>query len=228
MFLRFYAAELISPLCCPQKSTQAGWLRSWTQTSWWRPGRDEAMSCHLTARCPNTPWTSRGSSSSPQSSSSLITTTPNGVFHDSTRTRWPVWGTWTGRGLSCGEAEGWSAPTTLWFSKPSDSWWIGTLAARQREWLGFECDFCGLIAKKDFVGVTTDRTSNKQVLTFELSTLSSETAISSFPSWFKFKGCCRNFRSLKVSNYYWIFYKTQHTNPCTLLWSQYINFKKKK
>lgn len=193
--LRFYAAELMSPLC-PQTSTQAGWLRSWTQTSWWSPGRLKAMSCRPTALCPNTPWTSRGSSSSRPSTSSLLTTTRSGAFHDSTRTRWPAWGIWTGSGLSCGEAGGWSAPTTLWFTKPSDRWWIGTLAARQTEWLEFEWDFCGLIAKIEFIGVTTDRKSKEQVLSFETSTLASVTAISSFPSWFK--GHCGNFKSLKV------------------------------
>lgn len=122
------AAELISPSFL-QISTQAGWLRPWTLTSWWSLGRHKAMSCRPTARCPNTPWTSGGSSSPPQSTSSLVTTTQSGAFRRSMRTKWPAWGIWTGRRLRCGEAGAWSAPTTLWFTRPSDRRWAGTSAA---------------------------------------------------------------------------------------------------
>ena len=111
-----------------QISTQAGRRRSWMPTCWWSRGRDKVTTCPPTAPCPNTWWTSRGFISPGRSRSSPTTTTPSGAcLRVRTRT-WPAWGTWTGRGPSWSAAGGWSAPSTLWFTGPSDRRWTGTLA----------------------------------------------------------------------------------------------------
>lgn len=146
--LEYYFIHLLSKcnwtnpwLAFVQISTRAGWLRSWMPTCWWRPGRDKNMSYRPTAPCPNMPWTSRGFSFLDQSCSSLTTITQSGVCRELMRTRWPAWGTWTGRRPKCGVAGGWSALSTLWFSRPSDRWWTGTLAVEQKRrtaWLGMD------------------------------------------------------------------------------------------
>lgn len=117
-----------------QISTQAGWLRSWALIFWCRLGRPKVESCPPTAHCRGTPWTSRGLCFRHRSSSNLITTTQSGVCHRLMRTRWSAWGIWTGSRLRCYVAEGWSAPTTLWFTRPSERQWTGTLAAKQ-DWI---------------------------------------------------------------------------------------------
>lgn len=126
----FYVTKLNPSLAFTQISTRVGWLRFWMLTCWWRPGRDKLMSCPPTALCPNTSWTSRGSSFLDQSGSSPITTTQSGACHGPMRTRWPAWGISTGRRPKCGVVEGWSAPLTPWFTRPSDRWLTGTLAVK--------------------------------------------------------------------------------------------------
>lgn len=138
-YVVFYvnAAELSPSLLFTQTSTQAGWLRLWMPTCWWRAGRHKVTSCPPTAPCPDTPWTSRGCSSPDRSTSSPTTTTQSGACHGSMRTRWPAWGIWTGRKPSSGVLGGWSAPSTPWFTRPSGRWWTGTsVVERERKNIG--------------------------------------------------------------------------------------------
>lgn len=131
IFNMCFATDLTSSLVFIQTSTRAGWLRFWMLTCWWRLGRHKVMNCPPTAPCPNTPWTSRGLNSPDQSFSSHTTTTQSGACRGPIRTRWPAWGIWTGRGPNCGVVGGWSAPSTPWFTRPSDRWWTGTLTVEQ-------------------------------------------------------------------------------------------------
>lgn len=130
MFSVFYANT--HKLVFVQISTQPGWLRPSMLTSWWSPGRGRVTSCPQTAPFTNTPWTSRGFNFLDLSHSTPTMTTPSGACHGPMKIRWPASGTWTGRRPKCGGVGDWSAPLTLWFTKPSDRWWTGILPAKER------------------------------------------------------------------------------------------------
>lgn len=119
----------------PQTSIRAGWLKNYTPTCWWKRGRGKATPCPPTARCPNTPWISSGFGSPGRSFSSPTTTTPSGACRGPSRTTWPAWGIWTGRGPKCGAEEDWSAPLTPGSTRPSGSWWTGTLDVNRKDFL---------------------------------------------------------------------------------------------
>lgn len=118
-----------------QTSIQAGWLKIYTPTCWWKRGRGKATPCPPTARCPNTPWTSSGFGSPGRSSSSPTTTTPSGACRGPSRTKWPAWGISTGKGPKCGVEEDWSAPLTPGSTQPSGCWWTGTLDVDRKDFL---------------------------------------------------------------------------------------------
>lgn len=90
IFLRNPLTYSNPSLAVIQISTQAGWLRSWMPTCWWRPGREKTTSCLPTAPCPNMPWTSRGYGFPDQSCSSRTTTIQSGVCQRHMTNSWPA------------------------------------------------------------------------------------------------------------------------------------------